>query len=57
MKKRLLACVLAGAMVVGTLTACGSTQSAEETTESGTTDTSEAGTAEAADDSLTMESG
>ena len=62
MKKRLLACVLAGAMVVGTLTACGSTQSAEETTESGTTDVSEAGTseadtAEAADDSLTLESG
>ena len=52
MKKRLLACVLAGAMVVGSLTACGSTQSAEETTESGTTDT-----AEATGGSLTLEAG
>ena len=44
MMKKLLACVLAGTMVVASLTACGSTQSAEGTTE-GTTESGSSETA------------
>ena len=48
MMKKFLACVLAGTMVVASLTACGSTQSAEGTTAT-TEETTEAGSSETAE--------
>lgn len=60
MMKKLLACVLAGTMVVASLTACGSAQSAEGTTAT-TEETTEAGSSETAETaeetSLTLQPG